>query len=114
MLKDYISQGGATLSVSSLSPVVFTHGYQVAVKDKSMVVVLKDTPIESIEFIIHALQAHIKESRDTAYIGLWVNKGKLYIDKSYYIDNSIDAYRLASAHNQKELFNWRTFKGEKV
>lgn len=113
-LQAILDKGGATLSHLTLQPITMQGGYQIAVSDKSMVICLDDTPFESVIFIIRALASDIQFKRDMAYIGLWVNKGKLYIEKSYYCNNLNTAMEMAKRYKQLAIWDWTNQKEVKV
>lgn len=113
-LKEILDKGGATLSHLTLEPITMQGGYQVAVSDNSMVLCLDDMALESVLFVIRALSSDIQFKRDMAYIGLWVNKGKLYIEKSYYTSNLATAMEMAHKYKQLAVWDWANGKEIKL
>ena len=105
-LNKIIKKGGATLSIKTLKSVDYSDGYMVGVAG-----ILRDVKninhrqrVE-IKKEILAMAQSFKTSSKNYHIGLWVNKGKLYIDLSLKIDNLMDAMEVGYNANQKAIWD---------
>ena len=82
-LNKIIKKGGATLSIKNLKSVDYSDGYMVGVAGivRDVSNINRKQRMEIKKEII-ALAQSFKTSSKNYHMGLWVNKGKLYIDPS--------------------------------
>lgn len=99
-----INQGG-TLT-KQFSELITNIGYQVSIKDllKVQVENLTDNDFENI------LKGVAESLENGHYIGLWIDKGLLYIDESIHVTHYHTATALGRMHNQKAIWDWHDMK----
>ena len=98
-IKEAIANGGATLDKNGKA-VAFASGYQVTTKDGLQ------TKAENINKIVAKVQQLLADCKHNEFVGLWVDNGICYIDKSEKIKNKAKALRIAKARKQKAIFDW--------
>lgn len=97
---------GATLDKNGL--VTFEDGYQVSIEDCAT---FKHMPVK---LIVKCIQALIKDLAKYNYIGLWLDNGTLYVDRSIHTYTRECALDIAKLTNQKAIYNWSTKESEAV
>lgn len=102
-LEKLIENGGATLN-ANLQPMYFVSGYQVSEKD--ILTIAIDELNQAKPDIILSLVT-LSEGQ---YIGLWVNEGKLYVDKSIHVPTLKKALAMGKKLNQKAILRWSDFE----
>lgn len=98
-IKQFIENGGATLNKDGKA-VEFVNGYQVTTKDGLA------TKAENINKITKKVKQLLADCKYNEFVGLWVDNGICYIDKSEKIKNKAKALRIAKARKQKAIFDW--------
>jgi len=109
-LKDYISQGGATLKPLDLKPADLTEGYMVSRRGGYMFRI-EDNLLPSIVMVIESMQ---KECKYYEYIGLWVNNNHIYIDFSANIVDLDKAIEYAKENDQLAIWDVANAKEIKI
>ena len=97
---------GATLDASG--PVSFNDGFQVSIEDCAT---FKHMPVK---LIVKCIQALLKDLSPNRYIGLWLDNGTLYVDRSVNMYTKECALEIAKLTNQKAIYNWSTKESEDV
>ena len=97
-LKDVKLNAGATLNKQGKS-LSYTNGYQVSVKDLEIIPAYKLTKKHLI-----AMLAKLPVG---ANLGVWIDKGKAYIDYSVRFTNRKQALEYGKLHNQISIWNWK-------
>ena len=98
-LKAIKENGGATLTKSGLN-IDWSRGYQVSVQDLAIMPV-RELRAKYIKSLLATLE------RGEA-LGVWIDKGKAYVDKSVYVRTKREAMRLGKKNKQISIFNWST------
>lgn len=98
---EIIANGGATLDNNGKA-VDFASGYQVSTKD------CYKLKVENINAIVSAVVRLLADCKHGDFVGLWVDSGFCYIDKSEHIKNKRKALAVAKARKQKAIFEWST------
>lgn len=97
-LKDVKLNGGATLNKAG-EMLDFARGYQVSVCDLEVI------PVRALR------KSHLNVLLGTLSadecLGVWIEKGKVYIDKSQRFTNKRVALAFGRAHKQISIFNWK-------
>lgn len=96
-LTKILRAGGATLSASG-EAVEYSRGYQVSVCD--LLIIDTNREAEAVAFI------NSQPLAKGECLGLWVDAGKLYIDKSKHYNSKAEAIKQGNATNQISIFNW--------
>ena len=102
ILSRAIAAGGATLDAHTLAPSTQTSGY--CVSEKGGIVVAKKSPLLSLSLAMMRLVARMRK----AYLGLWVDAGKVYMDVTHIIHDRSEAMRFAKANSQLAIFDLST------
>lgn len=102
-LKNIINNGGATLNRKG-EAVNFKAGYQVSRKDCYIL------DINSTKNILDAINELLNSIQANEYAGIWIEKGKAYIDISIKIDALDEALKVGNELKQKSIFDWNTKK----
>lgn len=98
-LKQIIKNGGATLNSNGES-VHFMHGYQVSKKD------CYTLEVANVNKILKAVNSLLDTITAGEFVGLWVDKGLIYIDVSERIERLSAAISLGIERKQKSIFDW--------
>ena len=98
-LKDILRNNGATLSKTG-HPVSYARGYQVSICDMEIIPVYKLRKQHLIE-LLNAIPTG-------TCLGVWIEKGKAYIDQSAHFDLKRKALRIGKKYNQISIWNWNT------
>lgn len=110
---EIVNNGGATLT-RELESANFATGWQVSKQD------LFTIPMETLprdkqgriatarvkNMIADIAKTHIKSKQE--FLGLWVDNGKLYIDKSVRTKTKKEAIQIARENKQLAIFKWAT------
>lgn len=110
---EIVNNGGATLT-RELESANFATGWQVSKQD------LFTIPMETLprdkqgriatarvkNMIADIAKTHIKSKQE--FLGLWVDNGKLYIDKSVRTKTKKEAMQIARENKQLAIFKWAT------
>ena len=94
-----IENGGITLEPKTLNNANLKTGYMVSLKGYEIITTIDDLTINAL--IAHARIAHALGG----YIGLWLSKGKLYIDVSINENNLLKALQLGYRENQFAIYD---------
>ena len=97
-LKEIKLNNGATLNKQGES-LSYANGYQVSVKDLEIIPAYKLTKKHLIDML--------KKLPVGANLGVWIDKGKAYIDHSVRFTNKRQALEYGKAHNQISIWNWK-------
>lgn len=105
-IKRIIKNGGATLN-NNLKSANLTSGYMVSMTGYETIIPLDS--FNSITEIENTLQEYQKISKKVgAYIGLWINDNKIYIDLSKNYKKLGNAMKTGKQNNQLGIFNLNT------
>lgn len=110
---EIVNNGGATLT-RELESANYATGWQVSKQD------LFTIPMETLprnkqggiatarvkNMIADIAKTHIKSKQE--FLGLWVDNGKLYIDKSVRTKTKKEAMQIARENKQLAIFKWAT------
>lgn len=102
-LKNIIKNGGATLNKAGES-VNFLKGYQVSKKD------CYTLNINNISEVLNAINKLLNTIKADEFAGIWIEKGKAYIDISIKINSLSKALKLGKELKQISIFDWNTKK----
>lgn len=106
ILKILNDNNGLTLDLNG-QPLKADKGYLVSIKDYESIInqnLINDNILNSI------IQQMKKESPNNAYIGLWKNKAKLYLDYSILIQDKKKALMLAKENEQLAIYDLQNNK----
>jgi hypothetical protein len=112
-LKTIILRGGANLN-KSLEVVNVSKGYLVSVPSKFAKVLTIDTDYATMLKAMQDMSTEINVDGLGAYVGLWVDEGKLYIDLSINFNDRQVALNIAREFNQKAIWDATLDKSIKV
>lgn len=99
--KHLLLSGGATLSADNLDAVHFNGGYMVSVKGYEYKTTLSKLSKRLLNFY------KAEALRLGAYVGLWIDNNRLYIDISYLISDKTQALAVARHNNQLAVYDNR-------
>lgn len=100
-VQNMINDGGATLSADDLKPVRFSGGYVVSVKGREHI-----ADVDAIDAIRAAIVGNVAYARlHSAYVGLWAELGKVYIDVSFWIADRDNAIATGKANEQIAIWD---------
>ena len=106
ILKILNDNNGVTLDLNG-QPLKADKGYLVSIKGYESI--FNYSQIDNI--ILNSLiQKRIKESPNNAYIGLWLNKARLYLDYSVLIQDKKKALMFAKDNDQLAIFDLKNKK----
>ena len=97
-LKDIKANKGATLNKQGES-LSYTNGYQVSVRDLEIIPAHKLRKKHLIDMLNHLPIG--------ANLGVWIDKGKAYIDHSVRFAHKRQALEYGKAHNQISIWSWK-------
>ena len=97
-IKDIKANSGATLTPNG-EAANYTHGYQVSVQDLEIIPAYKLAKKHLIEML--------KKLPVGANLGVWIDKGKAYIDQSMRVLGKKKALQLGKALNQISVWDWK-------
>jgi hypothetical protein len=105
LLEKVVLFEGMTLT-KNLSELNTNQGYQVSIKD------LLKIKVENLtnDYLINILNGVKWELENGQYIGLWIDKGLLYIDISVHESHYHTAIEMGRRFNQKAIFDWHDMK----
>ena len=106
ILKILNESNGVTLDLKG-EPLKADTGYLVSIKDYESIINQNLINENSLNLII---QKMITESPNNAYIGLWQNKAKLYLDYSVLIQDKKKALKFAKDNEQLAIFDVKNNK----
>ena len=98
-LKDIKTNGGITLDKNA-NTISYSNGYQVSTEDLEIIPTYRLTKKHLLEML-----AKIPYGSN---LGVWLDKGKAYIDRSARIGNKRMALKVGKALNQLSIYNWAT------
>ena len=98
-LKDIKTNGGITLDKNA-NAITYSNGYQVSAEDLEVIPTYRLTKKHLMEML-----AKIPNGSN---LGVWLDKGKAYIDRSARIGNKRMALKVGKALNQLSIYNWAT------
>lgn len=98
---DIIKNNGVTLNHDG-DAVTFARGYQVSKKDLYII------DIKNINKIVKAIKTALKDCSKNDFIGVWIDNGLAYIDKSECIKGLKRALQVGKARRQLSIYEWRT------
>lgn len=100
-VRNMINDGGATLSPDDLKPVRFDGGYVVSVKGREHV-----ADRDATDSIRAAIVGNVAYARlHSAYVGIWAELGKVYIDVSFWIADRDNAIATGKANEQIAIWD---------
>ena len=94
-----IENGGITLNAKDLSNANLTSGYMVSLKGYEVITTINDLTTNAL--LAHARIAHALGG----YVGLWLDKDKLYIDISIHKNNQAEAIKTGKFNNQIAIYD---------
>lgn len=94
-----IRAGGATLNGDG-EAVHFSRGYQVSFRD------CYTLNAANVSRVLRAVNRLLKRAEPGAFVGLWVDAGRVYIDISERVDRLSDAIRAGVERGQKSIYDW--------
>lgn len=100
ILKSYLQNGGATLRANG-TPASFSRGYQVA-----GIAAVDVVPVDDFNAIFTSVKKHLNTCGAFELCGLWVDAGRVYIEKSEHVERLSDAMRLGIERGEKSIFDW--------
>lgn len=99
-LQNYLTNGGATLTASGV-PASFRGGYQVAGIAPVAVV-----PVADINAVFQAVKNCLNGCNGGELVGLWVDDGAVYVEKSEHVANLSEAMKKGVERGEKSIFDW--------
>ena len=99
-LKDYLTNGGATLQASG-TPASFSRGYQVA-----GIAAVDVVPVADINGAFKAVKKLLNGCKAGELVGLWVDSGLVYIEKSEHVERLSEAMQKGFERGEKSIFDW--------
>lgn len=96
-----IKNNGVTLDNAG-NAVTFSKGYQVSKKDLYII------DVKNINKIVKAIKTALNDCSKNDFIGVWIDNGLAYIDKSECIKGLKRALQVATARRQLSIYEWRT------
>jgi hypothetical protein len=103
-LDEMMTKGGATLT-KALEYAKIKDGYLVSVPSRFAKVLTTDTDYATILKAMQDISTEINVDGLGAYVGLWVNDGKLYIDLSVQFNDRQVAMNVGREFNQKAIWD---------
>ena len=100
-LKSIKENGGATLSKAGLT-MNFPSGYQVSIKDLLIV------PIYKLR--MRDIKSMLNDLDRGDCLGIWIDGGKAYVDKSQWLIRKRDAMRIGKRNKQISIWSWKEKK----
>lgn len=97
-LKTIITNNGATINNKG-EAMDYKRGYQVSTQDCEII------PLYSLR--LHHLKQYLAKLKTKEYLGVWIEKGKVYIDKSIHIDNAEKALQVGRVNKQISIYSWK-------
>jgi hypothetical protein len=110
-LKTIILNGGASLN-KQLEVVSVNTGYLVSIPSKYTKVLTIDTDYATMLKAMQDMSSEINVDGSGAYVGLWVNDGKLYIDLSINFNDLQVALNIAREF--KQIAIWDAVNGKEI
>jgi len=98
-LKNLKANGGITLDKQG-NPLQYKNGYQVSAEDLEIIPAYRLTKKHLIDML-----AKIPNGSN---LGVWIDNGKAYIDRSARISNKRLALKVGKALNQISIYDWKT------
>lgn len=105
-LQNYLTNGGATLSASGVA-VDFPRGYQVSFFDGPQVAA------DDLAAVLTAVNDFLSKCPASAFVGLWLDSGRVCVDYSEHVERMRDALVLGVERAQMGVWDWalkRTIK----
>lgn len=99
-LKNYLLNGGATLTACG-TVASFSRGYQVAGIAPVAVV-----PVSDINAVFEAVKNCLNGCRAGELVGLWVDGGAVYIEKSEHVERLSEAMKKGFERGEKSIYDW--------
>ena len=99
-LQNYLTKGGATLQASG-KPAHFSNGYQVAGIAPVAVV-----PVADINAAFESVKNCLNGCKAGELVGLWVDCGAVYIEKSEHVERLSDAMKKGIERGEKSIYDW--------
>lgn len=99
-LKNYLTNGGATLTASG-TVAKFSRGYQVA-----GIAAVDVVPVADINAAFQAVQNCLNGCAAFELCGLWVDSGLVYIEKSEHIERLSEAMQKGVERGEKSIYDW--------
>lgn len=97
---DIIKNNGVTLNHDG-DAVQFSKGYQVSKKDLYII------DVKNINKIVKAIKTALTACDKGECVGVWIDDGKAYIDKSECIKGLKRALQVATARRQLSIYGWQ-------
>lgn len=99
-ITQYLNEGGATLTPDGTAA-HFSRGYQVA--GAAAVVVV---PVRDINEALKAVENLLNTCKAGELVGLWVDGGRVYIEKSEHVNRLSEAMQKGIERGEKSIFDW--------
>lgn len=99
--KHVLENGGATIN-RHMDVMDFNHGYQVSVRDICGVQLDTISPV-MLYNMVFTLTGKLK---DGEYVGLWLDKGICYIDKTELVEDLDKAIAVGRYYHQQGIYDW--------
>jgi hypothetical protein len=99
-LKNYLKEGGATLSNTGAA-VNFSRGYQVA-----GVAAVAVVPVSDFNAVLSAVCELLNTCGACDFAGLWVDDGLVYIEKSEHINSLREAMEKGIKRGERSIYDW--------
>ena len=97
-LKNILANKGATIDKNG-NPVNYPRGYQVSVCDM-LIIKARDLRKKTLKALLATIGAD-------ACLGIWIDKGFVYIDQSIMVRTKKQAIKLGKQYNQISIWNWK-------
>lgn len=100
-IKAIIEAKGITLNRNG-EAVTFKNGYQVGCKK------IKEINEKNTQSIIYNIKKALRELRKGEFIGVWINEGIAYIDKSERVNTYKKAIKKGRKRGEQSVYEWAT------
>jgi hypothetical protein len=111
ILSKLLKNGGLTLDHNG-KEVSKERGYMVSLQGYEVKLDVNDH--KAMQKLAYELQAKMSQAWRGVYIGLWLDKGQVYLDLSEYFTDYEDAMSVAKRREQLAIFDFFTQSSEKV
>lgn len=99
-LKNYLTNGGATLSNTGAA-VSFSRGYQVA-----GIAAVDVVPVADFNAVFESVKKCLNGCAAFEMCGLWVDSGLVYIEKSEHVKSLSEAMKKGIERGEKSIYDW--------
>lgn len=99
-LKNYLTNGGATLTASG-TVASFSRGYQVA-----GIAAVDVVPVADFNAVFASVKKCLNGCGVSELVGLWVYGGAVYIEKSEHVERLSEAMKKGIERGEKSVYDW--------